>query len=106
MNLEDHIGKQIESHSLTPAGGVVLTKFGGLYTVSPKLVEPDRNEGAVHLETTRARRNSLDTTTGVSRRPARGVSRPVQPATVPRDLGHTPRQRIALTGAPPVNKPQ
>ena len=64
MNLEDHIGKQIESHSLTPAGGVVLTKFGGLYTVSPKLVEPDLDEGAVHLETTRARRNSLDTTTG------------------------------------------
>lgn len=64
MNLEDHIGKQIESHSLTPAGGVVLTKFGGLYTVSPKLVEPDPDEGAVHLETTRARRNSLDTTTG------------------------------------------
>ena len=64
MNLEDHIGKQIESHSLTPVGGVVLTKLGGLYTVSPKLVEPDRDKGAVHLETTRARRNSLDTTTG------------------------------------------
>ena len=64
MNLEDHIGKQIESHALTPAGGVVLTKLGGLYTVSPKLVEPDRDEGAVHLETTRARHNSLDTTTG------------------------------------------
>ena len=64
MNLEDHIGKQIESHSLTPAGGVVLTKLGSLYTVSPKLVEPDRDKGAVHLETTRARRNSLDTTTG------------------------------------------
>ena len=52
MNLEDHIGKQIESHSLTPAGGVVLTKLGSLYTVSPKLVEPDRDEGAVRVETT------------------------------------------------------
>ena len=46
MNLENHIGKQIESHALTPAGRVVLSELGGLYTVSPKLVDPDRDEGA------------------------------------------------------------
>lgn len=78
MNLEDHIGKQIESHPLAPAGGVVLTKLEGLFTASPKLVDPDRDEVA-------GRFNRLPS---------------------PETLATTPRQKIALTGAPPVNKPQ
>ena len=76
-----------------------------MLTASPKLVEPDRDEGAVRVETTRTRRNSsLDATardidTAYSQSGQAGSS----------DF-HTsaasPDQRIGLTGALPVNKPQ
>ena len=40
-----------------------VNSYRGLFTAAPKLVEPDRDGGAVHVETTRVGRNFQDAIT-------------------------------------------
>ena len=74
---------------------------GGSFTTSPKLVEPDCDEGAAHRETTRARRNSQDTTTRgfdtTSSQSEQAGSTSCQPS---KPRPQPPHQRNALAGAP------
>ena len=74
---------------------------GGSFTTSPKLVEPDCDEGAAHRETTRARRNSQDTTTRgfdtASSQSEQAGSTSCQPS---KPRPQPPHQRNALAGAP------
>ena len=74
-----------------------------------KLVEPDRDEGAVRLNTTRqphnrVRSNSPETATRGSTRAAHGASDRSN-RLPPQPLTSTPDQRIVAAGAPPVGKP-